>query len=69
MIAVPANTPVTIPVLPTVAIDPSLLLHVPPVVEQLKDVVDAVHTLVVPVMDAGAAPTVAITVVLQPPTK
>jgi len=55
MVEVPADTPDTTPVEEfTVATPVALLLHVPPVVVELKVVVDPAHTAVVPVM----APTV-----------
>ena len=55
MVAVPAATPVTVPVEPTVAADALVLLHVPPLVASFNDVVaPPSHTLGVPVIDAGA---------------
>ena len=57
MITVPAVTPVTMPeLLPTVAIPVLLLLQEPPVVLSLKVVVAPTHTVVVPVIAAGAEP-------------
>ena len=53
MVAVPADTPLTTPLL-TVAVAGVLLLHVPPVVASVSVVVAAVHTLVEPVILAGA---------------
>ncbi len=50
MVAVPAATPVTTPVLPTVAMPVALLLHVPPVVALLSVVVLPTVTVAVPVM-------------------
>lgn len=50
MVAVPVDTPVTMPVLLTVAIPAALLLHTPPVVASVKGVVAPVHTVAVPVM-------------------
>ena len=49
MVVVPALTPVTAPVLPTVAIAVLLLLHTPPVVASLNVVVAPEHTDFVPV--------------------
>lgn len=64
MMAVPAVTPVTIPVVaPTVATAGVLLLQVPPGVALLKVVVAPTQWRVVPVMPAttGAATTVSCT--------
>jgi len=54
MIGVPVATPVTIPVDPTVAVVPSLVLHTPPVVLLPSAVVLLTHTFIVPVIVAGA---------------
>ena len=51
----PEDTPVTIPVLPTVAIVVLLLLHTPPGVASLSVVVYPGVTDEIPVMDAGVA--------------
>ena len=53
IVAVPAATPLTIPVEPTVALLPSLLLQVPAAVASVKDVVNPAQTLGVPVIAAG----------------
>jgi hypothetical protein len=53
--AVPALTPVTVPLVPTVAIPVAPLLHTPPGVASLSDVVAPAHTTGVPVIPAGAA--------------
>jgi hypothetical protein len=59
MVAVPPLTAVTTPVLaPTVATAPLLLLQVPPVVVELNVVELPTHTISVPVIAAGVAPTV-----------
>ena len=50
MVAVPAVTPITDPVLPTVAIVVAVLLHAPPVAASDKPVVEPTHTVAVPVM-------------------
>jgi hypothetical protein len=50
-VAVPADVPVTIPVVPILALP--VLLQVPPPVPSVKDVVDPEHTLIVPVIGAG----------------
>jgi len=63
MIAVPAATPVTTPVLdPTDPIAVLLLLHVPPGVVELKTVVNPVQTVAVPVIAAGSGLTVMVIV-------
>ena len=63
MIAVPADTPVTIPVrLATVAFDGLLLLHVPPVAVFDNVVVNPAHTDDVPDIAEGAPLTVTTTV-------
>ena len=49
----PALTPVTIPVDPIVATPVDKLDHVPPPVASANVVVDAAHTVVVPVIIAG----------------
>ena len=45
----PPDTPVTIPVLPTVAIPVAPELHVPPVTASVSAVVIPAHTVAVPV--------------------
>src|SRR6201994_4239 len=50
MVAVPADTPPTVPPL-TVATPVAVLLHVPPVATSTRVVADPTHTVVVPVMD------------------
>ena len=50
MVAVPAATPVTMPVLPTVATVVAVLLHAPPVVASLNPVVDPAQTIAVSVI-------------------
>ena len=54
----PAATPVTTPDELTVDIDVLLLLQLPALVASLNVVAEEVHTIVVPVMIAGAAFTV-----------
>ena len=67
MVAVPADTPVTIPVpAPTEAIEVLLLLHVPPLVASLSEVVSPTQTLLTPVIADGVGLTVSIIVVVQP---
>jgi hypothetical protein len=63
IVSVPAITPVTIPVLPTVAIVLLLLLQVPPGVMSAKCVVCAVHTFNVPVI--GDTPLVTVTTIVS----
>jgi hypothetical protein len=54
---VPAATPVIIPVDPAVAVPVAVLLHIPPVVASLNEVVLPTHTLSVPVIDDGVVGT------------
>ena len=63
---VPADTPVTTPVLPTAARLVLLLLQVPPVEASVKAVVKPTHTLAVPVIAAGKGLTVTGVVIIQP---
>jgi hypothetical protein len=44
MVAVPADTPVTIPVVPTLAIAVELELHTPPVAGSVRVIVEATQT-------------------------
>lgn len=61
MVTVPDDTPVTVPIVPTVATPVLLLLHVPPLVE-LLNAVEAPTQIAV---DDGVIPaTVAITVTI-----
>jgi hypothetical protein len=53
IVAPPAATPVTKPAEPTVAIAGALLLHIPPGVTSLNEVVAATHTFAIPVIEAG----------------
>jgi hypothetical protein len=64
---VPELIPVVMPVEdPTVATDELLLLHKPPVDEELKGVADPVHTFSPPVIEAGKERTVRVLVAVQP---
>jgi hypothetical protein len=55
MVAVPAETPTTMPVPdPTLATAPSLLLHVPPIVESFKVIVVYTHATLLPKIADGA---------------
>jgi hypothetical protein len=64
---VPADTPVTTPVVKsTVATDVLVLVHVPPVVALLSVVVDATQVNSVPVMEAGGGLTVTTAVARHP---
>ena len=60
MVVIPVVTPVTMPVLPTVAMAGLALLQVPPGVALLNVVVAPMHSLVMPVIAAtdGEATTV-----------
>ena len=60
MVAVPPETPVTTPVLLTVATDVLLLLHTPPPLALLRCVVAPGHTVSEPVIAAGAGFTIII---------
>ena len=53
MVAVPALTPVTLPVLATLAIVPDELLHVPPEVASVSVARFPVQTFTGPEIDAG----------------
>lgn len=67
MIAVPALTPLTMPVPePTVAIAVLLLLHAPPVIVSLSVVVAPTHAVADPVIVGGNAFTVTAFIALQP---
>ena len=55
MVVVPGATPVITPEPDTVATDVEELLQMPPAVTSARAVVDPAHTVVVPVIDAGAA--------------
>lgn len=63
MVEVPAATPVTMPVLPTVALVTALLLHVPPLVALASVVVLPIQVNAVPVIVAGLGLTVTTLVV------
>ena len=65
-IVVPADTPVTTPLLFTVAFSVSLLLHVPPAVLLARVLVDPAHRTAVPVIPAGTGLTVSVTVLMHP---
>ena len=53
MVAAPATTPVTIPDVPTVAIDPVALVHIPPKVASVNGIVVPGQTVEGPPMIAG----------------
>ena len=70
IVSVPAVTPVTMPVLPTVAV-PLLALHVPPLAPSVSDMVEPTHTadgpVIVPAVVPGSSVTTFVAVaVLQP---
>jgi hypothetical protein len=54
MMAVPADTAVTRPVVPTVAIDASLVPHTPPAMVSVNDRVAPAHMVVVPMISPGS---------------
>jgi hypothetical protein len=67
IVTTPGATPVTVPLLlPTVAIVPSLLVHVPPRVASVSVRVEPAQTLNVPTTAAGSGFTVTTVVALQP---
>jgi len=66
-VVVPAATPVTTPVVPTVAIDASAVLHVPPAVALARVVVAPAHTTRVPEIGVVAADTLTVKVVVARP--
>ncbi len=66
MVALPANTPFTTPLVPTVATDVLLLLHVPPAVVLPRVVALPAQTNKEPVIAAGKALTVKTELVEQP---
>jgi hypothetical protein len=69
MITVPEDIPVTIPLdAPTLASEGSPLVHMPPGNASLSVTDAPTHTFVGPVMATGAAITVTVVVVAQPPT-
>ena len=67
MVAVPADTPVTTPVvMPTVAVERELLVHVPPAIISVSVIVEPTQTSLLPIMAGGNAYTVTVTVAAQP---
>jgi len=65
-VVVPFSMPVTMPVVDTVPIVVLTLLHVPPPVASLSDVVSPTHTDSTPEMAAGWVSTVTMVVAAQP---
>lgn len=66
MVAEPVVTPVTMPATPVLAIAVLLLLHVPPVVPSVSEVVDPAHISVMPEITVGGGLIVTSVVALQP---
>ena len=67
MVAVPADTPVTIPeLMPIVAIVVAVLVQVPPPTASVSGVVAPIHTVIIPVMAAGTGLTVTVSTAAQP---
>ena len=67
MVAVPTETPDTIPVdEPTLAMVLSLLVHIPPEVALFSVVEEPIHTIDEPVMAVGTAFTVTVAIAAQP---
>jgi hypothetical protein len=70
IVTVPAATPVTTPVdTPTLPIAGALLIHVPPGTTSVSVTADPTHTAPGPIIAAGNALTVTITVAAQPVPK
>ena len=71
MIDVPADTPVTIPVLPTVAYEMAEDVHVPPEDASVSEILLNVHTedrpLIVPATGRGLTVTACVAVTLPQP--
>ena len=66
MVAYPPDTPVAIPVLPTVATPVLLLLHVPPDEASVRFSLAPVHNVVVPDINDTSGSTVTTTIARQP---
>ena len=66
IVTVPTVTPVTMPVDPTDAIPEALVLHVPPEVASVSEMVEPAHTEEAPDIAAGNAFTVTVVVAMQP---
>lgn len=66
MMDVPLDTPLTTPVLPIVATDNELLLHVPDPEGSVSEVVPPTHTTGVPLINDGKGFTVTTTVAVHP---
>lgn len=67
IVDVPADTPVTIPVVPPINATPvALLLQVPGALASVSGVVSPAHTSNVPLIRAGNGFTVTIAVIIQP---
>ena len=65
MVTLPAPTPVIVPAT-TVATEELLVVHVPPPVVSVSEVVAPVHTVELPVIVAGCVFTVTTRVAVQP---
>lgn len=66
IVALPVDTPLTIPDTPTLAMPGSLLLHEPPPVAQVYTVVEPEQTLLLPLIAIGVLFTVTTDVAEQP---
>lgn len=64
IVALPSDTPLTTPPVPTVAIPVALLLHTPPLVALAKVVVVFAHSVLVPVIEATVGKAFTVTVVV-----
>ena len=71
MVAIPDDTPLTMPVLPTVATDVAVLLQAPPDAPSVNVVVDPAHTfkipVIVPATGNGLTVTIAVAAAVQQP--
>lgn len=66
MVTVPVAMPVTVPTPVTEAVSGAELLHKPPGVASLRDIVEPTHTVEGPAIAAGAGPTVMVMVLVHP---
>ena len=69
MVAIPPETPVTVPVEPIAAIPELLLVHVPPTIPSASVVVSPTQTVAVPVIGFGNGLTVAVIITKHPVDK
>lgn len=67
MPAVPAVIPVILPVVPSIAMLPLVVLHRPPVTASVAVIADPWHTVAGPPIVVGAVFTVIVSLAKQPP--